>query len=82
MLSSVKISPNNYNVVGFIFDALTEFVQGPCKENQKTIAGSKFLEFVHALLNDDPKIYHISNDLNDAEETGKSNIFIIKYNQN
>ena len=70
MLSSVKISTNNYSVVEKIFDALTEFVQGPCKENQKTIAGSKFLEFVHSLLNDDPKIYYYANPLDQDNKDG------------
>jgi len=59
MLSSVKVSENNYSVVESIFDALTEFVQGPCKENQKTIAGSKCDKnaksggktFLHRILN-------------------------------
>jgi len=70
MLSSVKVSEDNYSVVESIFDALTEFVQGPCKENQKTIAGSKFLEFVHSLLNDDPRIYYTGSD--EGSEEGSS----------
>lgn len=43
-----------------IFDTLTEFCQGPCKENQLIIANSKFLEYSLSLLKGDQNIYDAS----------------------
>lgn len=38
------------------FDTLTEFIQGPCRENQKAIIDSKFLEVASGLLSLDEKL--------------------------
>lgn len=38
------------------FDTLTEFIQGPCRDNQKAIIDSKFLEVASGLLSLDEKV--------------------------
>jgi hypothetical protein len=42
-------------IISQCFDTLTEFIQGPCRENQKAIIDSKFLEVASGLLSLDEK---------------------------
>ena len=42
-------------IISQCFDTLTEFIQGPCRENQKAIIDSKFLEIASGLLSLDEK---------------------------
>jgi len=48
LLCSYEIDDNNYKNAFQCFDTLTEFIQGPCKENQITVSNSKVVE--HAAL--------------------------------
>ena len=55
LLNSCKLSEFTVPIIDKIFDALTEFSQGPCPGNQILIASSGFLEFVAGLMETDRK---------------------------
>eukprot|EP01017_Pseudomicrothorax_dubius_P017581 TRINITY_DN19775_c0_g1_i1.p1 TRINITY_DN19775_c0_g1~~TRINITY_DN19775_c0_g1_i1.p1 ORF type:complete len:293 (-),score=91.16 TRINITY_DN19775_c0_g1_i1:35-856(-) len=48
-------SRRNYEILIQAFDTLTEFVQGPCVENQRTLADGKFLDIAVLLLQRYPR---------------------------
>lgn len=50
-----KKSFSHFLMISQCFDTLTEFIQGPCRENQKAIIDSKFLEVASGLLSIDEK---------------------------
>ncbi|EAR93357.2 MIR domain protein (macronuclear) [Tetrahymena thermophila SB210] len=45
-----NINQNNYDKLVQCFDTLTEFIQGPCKENQIALCEGRFLEIATKLL--------------------------------
>lgn len=47
---------SHFLIISQCFDTLTEFIQGPCRENQKAIIDSKFLEVASGLLSLDEKV--------------------------
>ncbi|EGR27785.1 MIR domain protein, partial [Ichthyophthirius multifiliis] len=57
LLISYQITPETYTQIEQCFDTLTEFVQGPCKENQNCIAQTKFLEYAVQVLGEDSRLY-------------------------
>ena len=54
---SYKISSETYDEIEQCFDTLTEFIQGPCKDNQDAISSTKFLEYAVQVLTEDEKLY-------------------------
>ena len=40
----------NFNIIPQALDTLTEFVQGPCLENQKAISDRRLLEIMRKIL--------------------------------
>ena len=40
----------DFHIISHCFETLTEFIQGPCKQNQKSIINGKFLEVANELL--------------------------------
>lgn len=57
VLVSLKLNKNNYETAMQCFDTLTEFIQGPCKENQLDLVNDgKFLTHVVSLLSEDEKV--------------------------
>ncbi|CAD8210359.1 unnamed protein product [Paramecium octaurelia] len=46
----LELTNENYENILRCLDTLTEFVQGPCCQNQQTIIDSKFLEVANSLL--------------------------------
>lgn len=65
----------HFLIISQCFDTLTEFIQGPCRDNQKAIIDSKFLEIANALLSLDEKSDSLSkyeNLVGDAKMAGRA----------
>ncbi|KAL4447069.1 hypothetical protein ABPG74_013921 [Tetrahymena malaccensis] len=57
LLISYRVSKETYKTIKQCFNTLTEFVQGPCIENQDTITNTKFLEYAFQILSEDEKLF-------------------------
>lgn len=50
-LENLLVNNQNFGIISQCLDTLTEYIQGPCYENQQTVAYGKFLEYAVELLN-------------------------------
>ena len=51
LVYSTRMIQGDYDNIIKCLDTLTDFVQGPCPENQATLLDSKFLEIAYKILN-------------------------------
>ena len=68
LLMSYKISSETYDEIEQCFDTLTEFIQGPCKDNQDAISSTKFLEYAVQVLTEDEKLYVVIEEERSSSE--------------
>ena len=45
-----QYTESNYYKILQVFDTITEFIQGPCEQNQIALAESRFIEIVGSIL--------------------------------
>lgn len=63
---------SHFLIISQCFDTLTEYIQGPCRENQKAIIDSRFLEVASGLLSIDEKSDCLAKYENLVGESGKA----------
>ncbi|KAL4497224.1 hypothetical protein ABPG72_019544 [Tetrahymena utriculariae] len=73
-----NINQNNYDKLVQCFDTLTEFIQGPCKENQIALCEGRFIEIATKLL----KIKNHEIQKEKVQNIATKNIFVSQQSLN
>ncbi|KAL4453083.1 hypothetical protein ABPG74_015314 [Tetrahymena malaccensis] len=73
-----NINQNNYDKLVQCFDTLTEFIQGPCKDNQIALCEGRFLEIATKLL----KIKNHVIQKEQVQNSSQKNVFVSQQSLN